>query len=59
MGSDDLVYDPNTGEYRKYAEILNDYYDKYDSVRDEMDDELEDEVADYFDKLSTPENTND
>lgn len=58
VGSDDLVYDPNTGEYRKYAEILNDYYDKYDSVRDEMDDELEDEVADYFDKLSTPENTN-
>ncbi|MCH5350971.1 MAG: hypothetical protein J1F39_03270 [Clostridiales bacterium] len=25
-GSDDAVYDPITGEYRKYGEIFNDYY---------------------------------
>ncbi|MBQ7353197.1 MAG: hypothetical protein IJW54_04240 [Clostridia bacterium] len=26
FGSDDLVYDPNTGEYVEYGEILNRYY---------------------------------
>ena len=56
VGSDDVLYDPDSGEYKKYAEMLNDYYEKYDNAREGMDEELSEEAGDYFDKLSTPEN---
>ena len=59
-GSDDMVFDPNTGTYRPYGEILNDYYAKINEliVDGRIDEDIKDAVENYFDILYTGSGNN-
>lgn len=52
-GSNDLVFDPYTGTYRPYGEIINDYFVKAnEQITDgKTSDEIADAVEEYFDIL--------
>lgn len=52
-GSNDLVFDPYTGTYRPYGEIINDYFVKAnEQITDgKTSDEISDAVEEYFDIL--------
>ena len=52
-GSNDLVFDPYTGTYRPYGEIINDYFVKAnEQITDgKTSDEITDAVEEYFDIL--------
>ena len=52
-GSNDLVFDPSTGTYRPYGEIINDYFVKAnEQITDgKTSDEISDAVEEYFDIL--------
>ena len=52
-GSNDLVFDPYTGTYRPYGEIINDYFVKAnEQITDgKTSDEIADAVEEYFDML--------
>lgn len=52
-GSNDLVFDPYTGTYRPYGEIINDYFVKAnEQITDgKTSEEISDAVEEYFDIL--------
>ena len=52
-GSNDLVFDPYTGTYRPYGEIINDYFIKAnEQITDgKTSEEIADAVEEYFDIL--------
>ena len=52
-GSNDLVFDPYTGTYRPYGEIINDYFAKAnEQITDgKLSDEISDAIEEYFDIL--------
>ena len=52
-GSNDLIFDPYTGTYRPYGEIINDYFVKAnEQITDgKTSDEISDAVEEYFDIL--------
>ena len=54
-GSDDLVYDPDTGTYRPYGEILDSYYAKVNEliVDGKLDDDVKKAAENYFGILYT------
>ncbi len=53
FGSNDMIYDPETGTYVTYGEVLGDYYAKITEqlVDGKLSDELEQLLTDYFAKL--------
>lgn len=52
-GSDDMVYDPDTGAYVKYGEIINAYYAKYSQlmIDGKLPEDVAKKLAEYFDTL--------
>lgn len=55
-GSDDLIYNPNTGQYEKYIDILNEYYAIVEAMLREgtLNEEQINVIRNYFEILYGP-----
>ena len=55
-GSDDMIYDPNSGEYKKYIDILNEYYAIVEAMLREgpLTEEQQQVIRNYFEILYGP-----